>query len=39
LRANFLETAPTGDFDRVIMNPPFYGKHYAKHVAHAISAS
>jgi hypothetical protein len=36
LRANFLETAPTGDFDRVIMNPPFYGKHYAKHVAHAM---
>lgn len=36
LRANFLETAPTGDFDRVIMNPPFYGKHYAKHVNHAM---
>lgn len=33
--ANFLETVPTGDFDRVIMNPPFYGKHYAKHVNHA----
>ena len=32
---NFLETVPTGDFDRVIMNPPFYGKHYAKHVEHA----
>lgn len=37
LRANFLETAPTGDFDRVIMNPPFYGKHYAKHVVHAMA--
>ena len=34
--ANFLETVPTGDFDRVVMNPPFYGKHYAKHVEHAL---
>lgn len=36
LIANFLETVPTGDFDRVVMNPPFYGKHYAKHVEHAL---
>lgn len=36
LLANFLETVPTGDFDRVVMNPPFYGKHYAKHVNHAM---
>jgi hypothetical protein len=36
LKANFLETAPTADFDRVVMNPPFYGKHYAKHVKHAL---
>jgi hypothetical protein len=36
LTANFLETVPTGDFDRVVMNPPFYGKHYAKHVNHAL---
>ena len=36
LLANFLETVPTGDFDRVCMNPPFYGKHYAKHVEHAM---
>jgi hypothetical protein len=36
LTANFLETVPTGDYDRVIMNPPFYGKHYAKHVEHAL---
>lgn len=36
LQANFLETAPTGDFDRVVMNPPFYGRHYAKHVEHAM---
>lgn len=33
--ANFLETVPTTDYDRVVMNPPFYGKHYAKHVEHA----
>lgn len=33
--ANFLETVPTPKYDRVIMNPPFYGKHYAKHVNHA----
>lgn len=36
LTANFLETQPSGDFDRVVMNPPFAGKHYAKHVAHAL---
>lgn len=36
LIANFLETVPTGDFDRVVMNPPFYGQHYAKHVKHAL---
>lgn len=23
-------------FDMVVMNPPFYGKHYAKHVRHAL---
>lgn len=36
MRMNFLETVPTADFDRVIMNPPFYGTHYAKHVNHAL---
>lgn len=36
LTANFLETEPTGDFDHVVMNPPFYGRHYAKHVEHAV---
>lgn len=36
LLANFLETVPTGDFDHVVMNPPFYGQHYAKHVNHAL---
>ncbi len=34
--ANFLETVPTGDYDRVVMNPPFYGAHYARHVEHAL---
>ncbi|MDF3606538.1 DUF4942 domain-containing protein [Paracoccus sp. DMF-8] len=36
MRTNFLETVPTADFDRVVMNPPFYGRHYAKHVRHAL---
>lgn len=35
--ANFLETVPTPIYDRVIMNPPFYGQHYAKHVNHAFN--
>lgn len=36
LQGNFLEIDPFQDFDHVIMNPPFYGKHYAKHVKHAL---
>lgn len=39
LIGNFLEAEPVGqvsDFDMVVMNPPFYGKHYAKHVRHAL---
>lgn len=36
LTANFLEQPPTGDFDFVVMNPPFYGRHYIKHVRHAL---
>lgn len=32
---NFLQVSPKPDFDLVIMNPPFYGKHYQKHVEHA----
>lgn len=36
LTANFLECAPEPGFDTVLMNPPFYGKHYAKHVRHAL---
>jgi len=33
--SNFLEMSPTPEFDFVIMNPPFYGKHYVKHINHA----
>lgn len=33
---NFLEQPPEQKFDAVVMNPPFYGKHYAKHILHAI---
>lgn len=36
LQANFLETVPTGDYDLVLMNPPFAGKHYHKHILHAL---
>lgn len=36
LTANFLDCEPTGDFDKVVMNPPFYGRHYIKHVNHAL---
>lgn len=36
MRMNFLETVPDASFDRVVMNPPFYGRHYAKHVRHAL---
>mgnify|MGYP003601817248 FL=1 len=36
IRANFLETVPTADFGHVVMNPPFSGRHYAKHVRHAL---
>lgn len=33
--ANFLEHPARPDFDAVVMNPPFYGRHYVKHVRHA----
>lgn len=33
--ANFLEQTPVAEFDRVVMNPPFYGRHYVQHVTHA----
>lgn len=36
LTANFLECPPQPEFDKVVMNPPFYGKHYLKHVRHAL---
>ncbi|KQM18399.1 hypothetical protein ASE49_09315 [Novosphingobium sp. Leaf2] len=36
LTANFLEHPATPEFDAVVMNPPFYGKHYVKHVEHAL---
>lgn len=35
LTANFLEQPPAEEFDAVVMNPPFYGRHYVKHVRHA----
>lgn len=34
--ANFLEAAKNPIYHHVLMNPPFYGKHYAKHVRHAL---
>ncbi len=33
--ANFLEVQPQQIFDAVVMNPPFYGTHYFKHIEHA----
>jgi type I restriction-modification system DNA methylase subunit len=36
LIANFLQAIPQPIYDFVVMNPPFYGKHYAKHVNHAL---
>lgn len=35
-QANFLATVPQPIFDKVVMNPPFYGRHYLKHVKHAL---
>lgn len=35
LQANFLEVEPDPVYDYVVMNPPFYGRHYAKHIKHA----
>lgn len=35
LTANFLQVDPSPTYDVVLMNPPFYGKHYQKHVEHA----
>jgi hypothetical protein len=36
LTGNFLEQPAREEFDFVVMNPPFYGRHYAKHVNHAL---
>jgi hypothetical protein len=36
LAANFLDQPATPEFDKVVMNPPFYGRHYVKHVNHAL---
>lgn len=36
MQANFLETVPNPIYDHVVMNPPFYGKHYAQHAEHAL---
>jgi predicted RNA methylase len=32
---NFLETAANPVFDAVVMNPPFCGRHWRKHIDHA----
>jgi hypothetical protein len=32
---NFLEVPPDGSYDAVIMNPPFAGRHWKKHLEHA----
>jgi hypothetical protein len=36
MRGNFLQVAPDPRFDAVVMNPPFYGRHYRLHVDHAL---
>lgn len=35
-QGNFLEVPPEPRFDAVVMNPPFYGRHYRKHLDHAM---
>lgn len=36
ITGNFLEQEPEPAFDKVVMNPPFCGRHYVKHVRHAL---
>ena len=36
MTANFLQVQPDPVFDFVLMNPPFYGKHYQKHIEHGL---
>ena len=38
LWGNFLETNYNQEFDLIVMNPPFYGKHYLKHIDKALEA-
>lgn len=33
---NFLEVHTDPSYDLIAMNPPFYGKHYLKHIEHAL---
>ncbi len=35
--ANFLQCAPSEEFDLLVMNPPFYGTHWMDHVRHAFA--
>ena len=35
-RANFLDVPPDPTFDWVLMNPPFAGRHWIKHINHAL---
>lgn len=37
MTANFLETEPYYQVDYVVMNPPFCGRHYLKHINKAIA--
>ncbi|MGB0967616.1 MAG: DUF4942 domain-containing protein, partial [Halocynthiibacter sp.] len=34
--ANFLQVAPDARFHTILMNPPFCGQHYKKHLDHAM---
>jgi hypothetical protein len=36
LTANFLQVKPNPVYDLIVMNPPFYGLHWQKHLLHAI---
>lgn len=36
ITGNFLEKIAAPEFDLVVMNPPFYGRHYLKHLTHAL---
>lgn len=36
LTANFLDCEPDPKFDAIVVNPPFSGQHYIKHINHAM---